>query len=294
MVPRFSASQFWNEARQHGVTHIHYLGSVLQMLLKQPARPDDHTHGVRVAWGGGCPLELWQSFADRFGVAMREGYGLSELVTFVLVNTNGPAGSIGRPLPWYDIRVVDDDGHEVKSGETGEIVVCAQDARLGFLGYFRNSEATAAAMREQDGKRWFRTGDLGRRDAQGWFYYAGRAKDSVRRRGINISAWEVERVFNEHDDIEESALVGVPSELGEDELLLYVRPVTGHSIDPNVLIRWCEERLPYFQVPRFLAFVEDFPRTPTQRVRKTELSRDVSGAWDREVAVPARRTGGAD
>ena len=107
MVARFSASRFWDEARHYGVTHIHYLGGVLPMLLAQPERPDDRDHGVRVAWGGGCPPDLWDAFATRFGVTIREGYGLSELVTFVLVNPDGPAGSIGKPVPWYDIRILD-------------------------------------------------------------------------------------------------------------------------------------------------------------------------------------------
>ena len=286
MVARFSASRFWDESRHYGVTHIHYLGGVLPMLLAQPARPDDRDHGVRIAWGGGCPPDLWHAFATRFGVTIREGYGLSELVTFVLVNVDGPAGSIGKPVPWYDIRVADGDGREVAAGETGEILVHAHDPRLGFLGYYRNEEASGAACREIDGKRWFQTGDLARRDGDGWFYYAGRSKDTVRRRGINISAWEVERVINMHDDVEESALVGVPGELGDDELLLYVRPVTGRAIDPAELARWCEPRMPHFQVPRYVAFVADFPRTPTQRIRKGDLSRDVSRAWDRGARVP--------
>ena len=284
MVARFSASRFWDDARHYNVSHIHYLGGVLQMLLAQPVRPDDRAHRVRVAWGGGCPAEVWHRFEARFGVEIREGYGLSEFVTFVLVNSEGPPGAIGKPLPWYEVRLVDPEGHEVQTGEAGEMVVHARDGRLGFLGYFRNPEASAAAWREIAGKRWYLTGDLGRQDGDGWFYYAGRSKDSVRRRGINISAWEVERVINEHADVEESALVGVPGELGDDELLIYVRPVSGRTIDPHALIRWCEPRLPYFQVPRYVAFVEDFPRTPTQRVRKGELSREVAGVWDREAA----------
>ncbi|MEO8755001.1 MAG: AMP-binding protein [Casimicrobiaceae bacterium] len=287
MVTRFSASRFWDEARHYGVTHIHYLGSVLQMLLKQPPRADDRDHGVRIAWGGGCPLEIWNAFETRFGVEIREGYGLSELVTFVLVNRDGPAGAIGKALPWYDIRLADAVALAVAAGATGEIVVHAHDDRLGFLGYFNNADATAAACAVRDGKRWFLTGDLGRQDDDGWFSYAGRTKDSVRRRGINISAWEVERVINEHDDIEECALVGVPGELGEDELLIYVRPAGGRTLSAAALIEWCEPRLPYFQIPRYVAFVDDFPRTPTQRVRKGELPRDVTGAWDRESATRA-------
>ena len=291
MVPRFSASRFWDDARRGNATHIHYLGGVLQMLLAQPPRPDDRAHGVRIAWGGGCPAEVWRRFEERFGVEIREGYGLSELITFVLVNRDGPEGSIGKPLPCYDIRMIDEHGQFVRAGETGEIAVHALEDRLGFLGYFRNDAASTEAWREIDGQRWYLTGDLARQDADGWFYYAGRSKDSVRRRGINISAWEVERVINEHPDVEESALIGVPGELGDDELLVYVRPVGGRRIDPDALIRWCEPRLPYFQIPRYVATVDDFPRTPTQRVRKSEMSRDVSGLWDR--AAPRRLPGDA-
>ena len=285
MVPRFSASRFWDDARRYGVTHIHYLGGVLPMLLAQPPRADDRMHDVRIAWGGGCPNELWERFEQRFGVEIREGYGLSELITFVLINVQGPRGSIGKPLPWYDVRLLGAEGGDVEDGETGEIAVRAHDERLGFLGYFRNSEASAAAWREIAGQRWYLTGDLGRRDRDGWYYYAGRSKDCVRRRGINISAWEVERVINEHEDVEESALVGVPGELGDDELLIYIRPVSGRTIAPDALIRWCEPRLPRFQVPRYVAVVDDFPRTPTQRIRKGDLPRDVAGVWDRDVAA---------
>lgn len=282
MVPRFSASRFWQDARRYQVTHIHYLGTVLQMLLKQPPGPQDRAHGVRIAWGGGCPLEIWRAFEARFGVEVREGYGLSELITFVTVNRDGPEGSIGKPLPWYEVRVADDNGDEAAVGEAGEICVASGDPRIGFLGYCDQPQASRAIVRERDGRRWVRTGDLGRRDGDGWLYFAGRTKDSVRRRGINISAWEVERVVNEHPDVEESALVGVPSDLGEDELLVYLRPVAGRNIDPAAFIAWCEPRLPYFQVPRYVAVVADFPRTPTQRIRKGELARDPRRAWDRE------------
>ena len=159
MVARFSASRFWDDARHYSVTHIHYLGGVLQMLLAQPPRGDDRTHGVRIAWGGGCPEEVWHRFEARFCVEVREGYGPSELITFVLVNPDGPAGAIGKPLPWYDVRLLGADGNDVPEGETGEIVVRAHDERLGFLGYFRNPEASAEARREIEGKRWYPTGD---------------------------------------------------------------------------------------------------------------------------------------
>lgn len=276
MIERFSASRFWDDARRHKATHIHYLGSVLPMLLKQPARPDDRQHGVRIAWGGGCSKPVWHEFTERFGVAMREGYGLSELITFVTANVDGTPGSVGKPLLYYEISLLDDSGATVKPGEIGEIAVLARDARLGFLGYFRNPQAESEARRGE----LFLTGDLAHADADGHLFYAGRKKDMLRRRGVNISAWDVERVFAEHDAIAEVALVGVPSDLGEDELKLFVRLRDGAQVEPLELIRWSSQKLPYFQVPRYIEFIHAFPKTPTQRIQKKDLSRDVSGAWD--------------
>lgn len=291
MVKEFSASRFWDDAREASATHIHYLGGVLPMLLKQPPRPDDRDHTVRIAWGGGCPPEIWSQFEERFGVQVREGYGLSELITFITINRQGRFGSIGQATSYFDIRLTDETGAEVAPGEVGEMTARALDARLRFLGYWRNEEATREATRGD----WFRTGDLARRDADGFYYYAGRAKDVLRRRGINISAWEVEQVVNEHELVEESALVGVPGELGDDELKIFIRTTAGRTLDPLEVIRWCEPRMPYFQVPRYVAFVDRFPRTPTQRIQKKELSRSVQGVWDLNAsgyAIARKRAAG--
>lgn len=284
MVEKFSASRFWDQCRTYGVTHIHYLGGVLPMLLKQPARPDDREHGVRIAWGGGCPPEVWDVFATRFGVEMREGYGLSELITFVTVNPDGPKFSIGKPLPYFEICLADDAGNPVPEGLPGEICVRALAPGLGFLGYFRNDEASRNTMRGD----WFCSGDLARRDAQGFYYFAGRKKDTVRRRGINISAWEVERVIGEHPDIAECAIVGVPSDLGDEELKLFARRVDGSTLLPQDLLAWCAPRMPAFQLPRYVAWVDEFPKTPTQRIRKNALPRTVAEAWDAEQFAPTR------
>jgi crotonobetaine/carnitine-CoA ligase len=279
MVERFSASRFWAQAKEIGAARVHYLGSVLPMVLKQPPSPDDRSHGATIAWGGGCPAEIWPAVEDRFGVRIREGYGLSELITFTTLNLTGKVGSVGRTLSWYDVAVMDEAGREVPTGGTGELCFRAREPGLHFLGYFRNEAATASCLR--DG--WFRTGDRARQDADGDLFFLGRATDSVRRRGINISAWEVERVLLEHPDVEECALVGVPSELGEDELKIFIRLAAGAAPDPAGLIAWCRPRLPRFQVPRYVSYVEDFPRTPTQRVRKIELSRATSDSWDAEA-----------
>ncbi|WP_426955551.1 AMP-binding protein [Muricoccus radiodurans] len=282
MVERFSASRFWSDAKAVGAARVHYLGSVLPMVLKQPPGPHDRDHGVSIAWGGGCPADIWQAVQDRFGVTIREGYGLSELITFTTLNMTGKLGSVGRPLSWYEAKVADPEGHELPRGETGELLFRAREPGLHFRGYFRNETASADTMHPEG---WFRTGDLARMDVDGDLFFAGRAKDSVRRRGINISAWEVERVLLDHPEVEEVALVGVPSALGEDEIKVFIRRAAGAALTAGALIRWCEPRLPRFQLPRYVAFVDDFPRTPTQRVRKLELSRGTADSWDREAEV---------
>ncbi len=280
MVERFSASQFWDQVRAFGVTHIHYLGGVLPLLLKQPKRANDRDHKVRMAWGGGCPVEVWKAFEDRFGVVLREGYGLSEMTTFVTINPEGRLGSCGRPLPFYEVRLVDDEGQDVPTGEAGEIIARPKDPGLAFRGYYRNEAAAAELV--QDG--WFHTGDLARHDADGFLFFAGRKKDSVRRRGVNISAWEVERVVLAHDAVEECALIGVPGEFGDDDLKLFVRYGEGQALAPLDLVRWLEPRLPYFQMPRFIEGIDQFPKTPTQRIRKSELPRATTGCFDLEAS----------
>lgn len=276
MVEKFSASRFWEQVRQYDVTHIHYLGGVLPLLLKQPASSLDRAHKVRMAWGGGCPLDVWRAFEERFGVVLREGYGLSEMTTFVTINPEGRLGSCGRALPFYEVRLIGEDGQDVPVGEAGEIVVRPLEEGLAFKGYFRMEEASAALMK--DG--WFSTGDLARRDEDGFLFYAGRKKDSVRRRGVNISAWEVERIVLTHDAIEECALIGVPSEMGDDDLKLFIRSAPGQDPDPLELIRWCEARMPYFQIPRYIEGIDEFPKTPTQRIKKSDLSRSVESCFD--------------
>lgn len=278
MVERFSASRFWDDARAAGATHVHHLGSVVAMLMKQPPRADDRDHRVRIAWGGGCPPTLWPAFAQRFGVQVREGYGLSELLTFVTMNRDGPVGSIGKPLSHYELRLCDEQGDAVRAGATGEITLRSRVPGLGFLGYADSPEAERACRRGD----WFLTGDLATQDADGWLYYAGRGKDMLRRRGINISAWEVEQVFAGHPDLEEVALIGVPGDLGDDELKLFVHPRDGRAVEPLALIHWAESRLPYFQLPRYVSVVAAFPKTPTQRIQKKDLPRDTHGVWDLE------------
>jgi carnitine-CoA ligase len=147
-------------------------------------------------------------------------------------------------------------------------------------GYFRDPVRTAETIR--DG--CVHTGDLGYQDEDGFFYYAGRKKDSLRRRGENVSAWEVERVINAHPSVEESAVVGVASSMGEQDIRAFVKLAEGEKLEPLELIRWCERDLAYYQIPRYVDFVEEFPRGPTQRIRKSDLPADTFASWDLERA----------
>ena len=190
---------------------MHYLGGVIDILLKYPANPNDKDHSIQLAFGGGCSLSGWRAFENRFGVKIQEVYGLTEASGFSTINKSGKIGSIGKPYPYFEVKIVDDEGKPLEPGQIGEIVIREKEPGLITQGYLENPEATAKALRGG----WLYTGDLGCYDEEGDFYYKGRKKDSIRRRGENISAWEVERVLNSHPKIQESAVMGVDADVGE-------------------------------------------------------------------------------
>ena len=278
-APRFSASRFWSEVKAANATHIHYLGGILQMLLKQAPSPDEREHRVRIAWGGACPADQWSEIESRFALRVRECYGMTEASSLTTVNLSGSVGSIGTPLPWFDVGIVDAGGRQAEVGERGEIVVRSHVTNALFTGYFRNEEATAKALR--DGALY--TGDLGSKDADGNLFFHGRMTESIRVRGENVSAWEVEHVVAGHPLVEECAAIGVKADVGEQEIKLFVKPKDLASIDEQALSAWLEDRLPSFQNPRYICLVGDFERTPSQRIIKGKLSIETSGCWDRVI-----------
>lgn len=277
LTPRFSASRFWDQARQFRATHIHYLGGILQLLLKQVPSAGDRDHPVRVAWGGGCPAEIWTRFQDRFGVAIRECYGMTEASSITTVNDSGLVGSVGRPMPWFTVEILAQDGASVPPGERGEIVVRTNDPGAVFPGYLNDPVATAKTLRQG----MLHTGDLGSLDAAGNLFFHGRMTESVRCRGENVSAWEVEHVAGQHPAIEECAMIGVAADIGEQDIKLFVKPRAGDSIVPAALSEWLSSRLAPYQVPRYIALVTDFERTPSQRIMKHKLSRELDDCWER-------------
>jgi crotonobetaine/carnitine-CoA ligase len=277
MVEHFSASRFWRQVRHNGASHIHFLGGVLQILLKQPPSDLDRRHGARIAWGGGCPREIWRAFEQRFGVDIRECYGMTECSSITTFNDDGTLGAVGKPTPWFSVTLLDAAGAPVPTGARGEIVVRSSLPGAITQGYLSNPEATARAFRGDA----FHTGDLGSFDEAGNMYFHGRMTDSVRVRGENVSAMEVELVAAKHPAVEDCAVIGVAAEIGEQEIKLFVKCRAGAALKPADLSDWLAERLAPYQNPRYIVIVDEFERTASQRIKKHKLAALTAAAWDR-------------
>jgi crotonobetaine/carnitine-CoA ligase len=280
---RFSASRFFDEIRQYGATIFNYIGGMLTMLMKQPERENDSANPARATFGGAAPREIWRDFENRFGVTIIEGYGLTETGGVCLCNPPDriKVGSIGKPTRFCDVTVWDENNKDVPIKQSGEIVVREKDRYAMFLGYYKQSDKTEEAW--EGG--WFHTGDRGYKDEEGYFYFLDRIKDCIRRRGENISSFEIEKIVNSHPKVRESAAVAVPSELGEDEVKIFVVLQPNEKLAPEELITFCEERMAYFMIPRYVEFIDSFPKTPTERTQKFELRKiGIGNAWDREKA----------
>lgn len=280
---KFSASGFWDDIRRYGATQFNYLGAVIPILTKQPPRPDDRDNPARIALGAGCPADVMAEAEERFGITCMEGFGMSEIGIPIHVRAHDRrSGSCGKPLDIYDIRLVDDQDEEVPVGEPGEIVFRPREPFTMMTGYYNMPEKTLEAYRNL----WFHSGDLGRQDADGYFYFVDRKKDALRRRGENISSFEVERAINTHPAVLESAAVAIKSELAEDEVKICVVLRPGASLAPEELIRYADERMPYFAVPRYVEFLDALPKTPTERIQKYVLKEAgvTPTTWDREKA----------
>ncbi len=277
---RFSASRFWDEIRRYGVTSFNALGAMIPILMKQPERDNDADNKVRLVFSAACPASVWAEFEQRFGVHIVEAYAAVDGGGYMVLNVgNCPKGSFGKPST--PVRIVDDDGLDVPSGQPGELLFEVDDLKRRKVEYFNNEAAGEERIR--DG--WFYTGDLVTADEAGNLYFVDRKTDSLRRRGENISSWEVEREINTHPAVLESAVFGVPSEFGEDEVMAAVVLQPGQTLDGPELISHCEEHMAEFMLPRFVALRDSLPKTATHRVQKAVLKKEGVGphTWDREA-----------
>ncbi|MGI9621925.1 MAG: AMP-binding protein [Acidimicrobiales bacterium] len=277
----FKTDRFWDDVRGFGCTCTMLIGSTPAFVWNEPASSGDADHPLKNVLMAPTPEDP-DAFTRRFGFRICSVFNMTEISCPVMSGWElGPKGSAGRLRPGYEVRIVDTFDNALGPGELGEITVRAEDPWVLMAGYWRNAEATVDAWRNQ----WFHTGDAGTYDEDGYFYFVDRFKDAIRRRGENISSMELEAVANDCPAIVESAAVGVPSEYGEEEIMLYVVPAAA-DFEPSELIDFLEPRLPGFMVPRFIASLDELPKTPTEKVRKQVL-RDSAGsraAWDRERA----------
>jgi crotonobetaine/carnitine-CoA ligase len=279
---RFSTDDFWPTVKEHGVTAIFLLGVMATFLSKAAPSAQDTLHTVRTCFV--VPLiEGAEEFSRRFGLNVYTIFNMTEISSPVVSAPNPTVrGTCGKVRAGVDVRLVDENDCEVPVGSVGEMMLRTDRPWAMSHGYLKEPQATARAWRNG----WFHTGDAFRKDAQGNFFFVDRMKDSIRRRGENISSFEVEAEVLAHVDVRECAALGVPSELGEDDVMIVVAPAPGRNVDPAALIHFLTSRLAYFMVPRYVRTLTDLPKTPSSKVMKAQLRGEgiTADTWDREKA----------
>jgi crotonobetaine/carnitine-CoA ligase len=283
---KYSATQFWRWMVDHRVTKFNMVGTMAYFMWNTPPTPEEKKHNVQLVMGSPAPHDIIEPFMERFNIRFMEGYGLTEIgqVTYMRPGEPFRVGSCGKEAPGYEIKIVDPEtDEEVPRGVTGEIVVRPRIPNIMLHYYNKMPEKTVQDFRNF----WFHTGDAGRMDKDGYIYFVDRVKDYIRRRGENISSFEVERIVGSHPAVEESAAIGVKAEVGryaEDEVMIVVVKKEGMDVTPEELLRFLEPRMPHFMVPRFIRFMDSLPKTGTQRVQKNKLREEgiTKDTWDRE------------
>ena len=249
------------------------------MLLAQPPGPLDRAHKVRRMFNA----HHTDAFQQRFGVQLAECFGISEVGLFIVSPlAEQRAGSAGRPHPDWEVQVHDPDGFAVPDGEAGEIVCRPRLPGLMMRGYLNQPDRTVEATREL----WYHTGDIARRDADGYYWFLDRAKERIRRRGENISSMEIEDAVRAHADVADVAALAHPARAGEDDIRMLVVPRPDRMLDPVALHAWMTGRLPRHMMPRYIEIVRGLPYTATNKVEKSKLMAAglAAHAWDAEAA----------
>lgn len=268
-APRFSASRFWADIREHGCTEFVYMGGILTILAKAEPAPSDADNPIRAAYGIPTPPHLHREFEERFGLRLVELYGSTEanIVTYNDYDERR-VGSCGLPTAGFDIRVVDEHDNDVAVGETGEIIVQPTQPFTTMLEYWNLPDKTAEAWRGG----WYRSGDLVRRDADGFVSFVSRRAEAIRTRGYMINPSIVEAVLNEDAAVLESAVIGIPDgEMGEETVKAFVVPHNGSAPDLAGLVELCARELPGWMVPRYWEVRAQLPKTPTQKFAKSQM-----------------------
>jgi len=285
---RLSVSKFWDRVRHYQATQIFTLGAMHMFLMQADERPDDRDNPVRCAVPVPMPWSDVPRFKERFGIPnVQQAYGQSEVPCRIFAapddGTVWRANAIGRPVPWLEVRLVDENDEDVPVGEVGEIVVRPKEPFVMFAGYFNAPDVTAQTWRNL----WHHTGDLARAEPDGQYFFADRKKDYIRYKGRNISMVEVEAVVAQHPDVADVAAFGRQSaELeSEAELTLAVVPRPGSSLAPDDLARFINDNAPYYFVPRYIEIVDELPRNAQYKTDKVALRSHPlpSDVWDRDA-----------
>ena len=263
---RFSASRFWEEISRSGANFFNTIGAIIPILMKTPVSPYEKDHKVTHVFSAGCPADLWEPFEKRFGVTIWEAYAAIDGTGFIANFGDGPKGSIGKSVLSV-IRIVDEKGNDVPPGTTGELLFQVPPDKTSTVEYYKNTKATGEKTRGD----WEYTGDLVYQDENGFLYFVGRSTDSMRRRGENVSAFDVEQAILKHPAIVEAAVYAVPSEMTEDDIMASVKLVEGEDLSPKVIRDFLQDKIAGFAIPRYIRVVSDFPRTETFRIKKNEL-----------------------
>ncbi|MCW3019234.1 MAG: AMP-dependent synthetase and ligase [Solirubrobacterales bacterium] len=288
---KFSVSRFWSWIAESQATVSNLMGAMLTLLFKVPPQEGDVRNTLRFIAGAPIPEQLHRPFEERFDLRLIEGYGLTETGTMACINPIDDVrpGTIGLPLEHNELRIVDEHDDELPAETPGQILVRGHIPNSQMLGYFKEPEQTAEACRGG----WFHTGDLGKRREDGYFVFLDRMKDTIRRRGENISSFLIEKTVLDYPDVLECAAFGVPSELSEEDVKLVAVVRSGVDLDPQVLVDWCAARMADFMVPRYVEYRDSLPLTETGRVHKFSLRAEgVAQAWDREHGADVARTRG--
>jgi crotonobetaine/carnitine-CoA ligase len=281
-IDRFDTATFLDTVRRTKTTATFLLGVMASFLEKLPERADDADTPLRLVFMVPLAGDI-AAFSKRFGCEVYTIFNMTEISTPIISEPNPLVrGTCGKQRPGVDVRLVDDNDCEVPIGTVGEMLV-RTDRPWGMnSGYYKNPSATAAAWRNG----WFHTGDAFRKDAEGYYYFVDRKKDAIRRRGENISSFEVEADVLAHPAVREVAAIGVPNEMSEEDVLVVVAPVDGHLIDPAALLDFLRPRMAHFMIPRYVRVLPELPKTATSKVMKHELRQQgvTADTWDREAA----------
>ncbi|MHA4836421.1 ATP-dependent acyl-CoA ligase [Sphingopyxis sp. MSC1_008] len=281
--PRFSVSRYWQGVKDSGATVVSLLGAMAAMLLTRPESLAERDHRVRLASGPGVPATLHAEFLRRTGILLSEGYASTESNVVISSPAVGhEPGTMGFLVDGFDAIVADANDRPVPDGEAGELLIRAREPFAMALGYFGMPDKTVEAWRNL----WFHTGDRVVRDADGRFRFVDRLKDVIRRRGENVSSFEVEEILLRHPAVALAAVFPVPSDLAEEEVMAAIVLREGEVADPEAIVRFCAKHLPYFCVPRFLDIVAKVPRTENGKIQKFRLREQgvTAMTWDRERA----------